>query len=411
MPELQHLDLDITGIAHGGFGVARSDEGRVIFVSDALPGERVRAAVTDDSKKSFWYAQTVAVLESSPHRREHPWAEAGLDRAPGTRAGGADFGHIELSHQRELKQQVLRDSLQRFGKLSPEKLAAFDLSVQPIDDGDGLGWRTRISLAVDKKGSLGVFAERSRNHVPVQSIPLAVPELQQRAPLGENFRGASRVDLVWTSTGEYRIIIDRKGSSKVITEQLDDRNFQLPELAFWQVHPRAAATIARAVVEFAAEAGFNPDAKNLDLYAGLGLLTAALADHFDSGSRIVSVEFDADASKFAAKNLQELPMVTTFKGETLHFLRQETADHVKRADFDTATVVLDPPRTGAGKPVITELGKLKPVSIIYVACDPVALSRDIAYLAEVGYQPIKLQAFDLFPNTHHFETIVLFQRS
>src|SRR5690349_12733986 len=121
MGEMQgrEVELDATNIAHGGISVARLD-GRVVFVSDAIPGERVVARVTDDAKPTFWRADTVRVLEPSIHRRPHPWAEAALDRDPAQRPGGAEFGHIAPQHQRELKAQVLREALARFGGVERE---------------------------------------------------------------------------------------------------------------------------------------------------------------------------------------------------------------------------------------------------------------------------------------------------
>src|ERR1700712_5435171 len=114
--QVHELDLEVTNVAHGGISVARYD-GRVVFVSDAIPGETVRARVTEDSKKSFWRADTVRVLEPSEFRQPHVWSAASVDRDPRDRAGGAEFGHIRIDHQRELKRQVLVDSLRRMARL------------------------------------------------------------------------------------------------------------------------------------------------------------------------------------------------------------------------------------------------------------------------------------------------------
>src|SRR5476649_402116 len=108
----RELDLEVTNVAHGGIAVARHD-GRVVFVSDAIPGETVRARVSEASKKSFWRADTLSVVTPSEFRQPHVWPAAGLDRDPADRAGGAEFGHILIAHQRELKRQVLADSLKR----------------------------------------------------------------------------------------------------------------------------------------------------------------------------------------------------------------------------------------------------------------------------------------------------------
>lgn len=116
------IELEITGIAHGGVSVARHD-GRVVFVADAIPGERVLARVTDAKKKKFARATVTEVLDASADRREHIWAEAALSRDPEDRAGGAEFGHIALERQRKLKAEVLVDSMARFGEI---ELAAED---------------------------------------------------------------------------------------------------------------------------------------------------------------------------------------------------------------------------------------------------------------------------------------------
>src|ERR1700712_5768728 len=118
MGEMQgrEVELEATKIAHGGISVARLD-GRVVFVSDVIPGETVIARITDDAKKSFWRAETVRVLEPSPHRRTHVWPEASVERDPDDRAGGAEFGHIDIEHQRTLKAEVLAEGLQRMAGL------------------------------------------------------------------------------------------------------------------------------------------------------------------------------------------------------------------------------------------------------------------------------------------------------
>ncbi|MEK6343465.1 MAG: TRAM domain-containing protein, partial [Curtobacterium sp.] len=120
------LELDVTGIAHGGISVARH-EGRVVFVSDAIPGERVTARVTEDRKKSFWRADTVSVEQPSEHRVDHVWPEAALDRDPAARAGGAEFGHIALAHQRTLKHDVLVDAFARFARTDLAEVLGHDV--------------------------------------------------------------------------------------------------------------------------------------------------------------------------------------------------------------------------------------------------------------------------------------------
>src|SRR5580658_8375552 len=163
----KELDLEVTNVAHGGISVARHD-GRVIFVSDAIPGELVRARITEDSKKSFWRADTVAVVRASEFRQAQVWSAASVERAPEDRAGGAEFGHIRIDHQRELKRQVLADSLLRMAGVD----CAVAVEALP-GNGDGTGWRTRVRLQVDADGRPGPFAARSHRVIEVNDLPLA----------------------------------------------------------------------------------------------------------------------------------------------------------------------------------------------------------------------------------------------
>ncbi|HEY8281996.1 MAG TPA: TRAM domain-containing protein, partial [Leifsonia sp.] len=153
MPQFDEVDLDITNVAHGGVFVARH-EGRVVFVPDTLPGERIRARITDRKHDRFWRAETLEVLDAAPERQPHIWDAASVDLDPGERAGGAEFGHIRLDHQRELKRRVLTDALSRMAELDS------DVVVEPVagETRDGTGWRTRVRLQVDAAGAVGPFA-------------------------------------------------------------------------------------------------------------------------------------------------------------------------------------------------------------------------------------------------------------
>ena len=402
----REVELDVTGIAHGGISVARLD-GRVVFVSDTLPGEKVLARVTDDRKKSFWRAETVSVVEASPHRREHVWSAASVDRAPEDRAGGAEFGHIELGHQRELKSQVVRDALTRTGGL-PDEQATVRVEALPGDDErGGTGWRTRVRLHLDAEGRPGQYAARSHRVVRVADLPLATPEVAEAAPLAEAFPGEEHVDVLAPSTGGARLIIGGQAPSTV-TEVVGERTFQLDDGGFWQVHRHAAATLTAAVQQMVDPERFEPGAANLDLYGGVGLLAAAVGDAFGSRVRITSVESDERATEHASENLADWLGASAVTGRVDRWVRQAAAQatSAERDRFRSATVVLDPPRSGAGRPVVDGIAELAPAQVVYVACDPVALARDLALFRDHGYDVDAIRAFDLFPSTHHVETVV-----
>ena len=427
----RHVQVEITGVAHGGIFIARH-EGRVLFVSDAIPGETVVAQVTDDSKSSFWRAETTSVIEASEHRRPHVWGAASIDRAPSDRPGGAEFGHIDLAHQRELKRRVLAESLARMAKVEHAvQVEALSSGRGPsgTPESDGTGWRTRVRLHVDAEGTPGPYAARSHRVIRVDDLPLAVREAEAIAPLGHSFPGAAHIDLIVPSAGEAAVIVGeaavddrtgpRSGRAKApvhppqrILETVGDRVFALDIRGFWQVHRHAAQTLTTAVQDAIDADLFEADAANLDLYGGVGLLAAAVGDRFGADVRITTVESDRTATGYATENLADLRGAVAESARVERFLQKlrATAGAAERDRLARATIVLDPPRSGAGKDVVGEVAAFHPAQVVYVACDPVALARDVALFASRGYRLARLRAFDLFPNTHHIEAVATLVR-
>ena len=404
------VELEVSTVAHGGVCVARLD-GRVVFVADAIPGERVVAQLTDVSRDRFWRAATVRVLEASPHRREHVWAEGALDRAPEERAGGADFGHISLEHQRELKGRVLAEALERFASVSLRP------AVEAVCDGSG--WRTRVRLHVGADGVPGPFAQRSHRVVPVSGLPLAVEGVRGAAPLTARFAEGSTVDVVAPSVGEARVLVTERvvrgrarprlwspdgagGDPGTITERVGDREFRLDAVGFWQVHYRAAETLSDAVVDLMDHDRFDAGADNLDLYGGVGLLASAMARVGGAATRVTTVESSARATAHASENLAWVSGADAVTARIDRFLRA-----AEEGGGAGSTVVLDPPRSGAGREVVELVARRSPAQVVYVACDPVAFARDVGFFAKRGWRLARVRAFDLFPHTHHVESIGL----
>lgn len=401
----REIEVEATNMAHGGEAVARLD-GRVVFVADAIPGERVLARVTDDAKKGFWRATTTRVLEPSPDRQAHVWREADVARDPEDRPGGADYGHIALAAQRRFKAGVLRDALQRMARVERE------VEVEALPGAaDGTGWRTRERLHVAADGRVGPYAARSHRVVPVADLPLAVPGVRDLAPLAAGMPGAEQVQVLAPSGGgDARLIVDRQAPT-VIRERVGDREFRVDDSGFWQVHAAAPAALTAAVQDAIDPDAFDPKAANLDLYGGVGLLAAAVGDRFGPGVRITSVESDARATEHAAENLADWIGAATVTARVEHWVRGlADASLAERGRLEAATVVLDPPRSGAGAGVLEPLAAVRPAQIVYVACDPVAFARDVAVLAEQGYELSTLRALDLFPHTHHVEALGVFRR-
>jgi tRNA/tmRNA/rRNA uracil-C5-methylase (TrmA/RlmC/RlmD family) len=390
----ERYDVRAGPVAHGGSVVARH-QGVVVFVRHALPGERVVVEVTEGQEGDrFLRADAVEVLEASADRVTPPCPFAGPHRC-----GGCDFQHVALPAQRDLKAAVVAEQLQRLAGLTVQ------VTVEELDLGspgaEGLGWRTRVQWAVSASGQAGLRKHRSHELVPVDDCRIAHPRLP---PVTDTvWPDATSVEAIVSTTGEQlRLVTTRDGSTfadgpQRLTERAVGRTWQVSGSGFWQVHPAAADTLVTAVL-----AGLDPQAgeRAVDLYSGVGLFSGALADRVGPAGHVVAVESDEAAVADAAANLADLPQVAVL------------ADRVDRALAAGVLgprdlVVLDPPRAGARRDVVAGIAALAPRAVAYVACDPAALARDVAFFADEGYTLRSLRAFDLFPMTHHVECVAL----
>ena len=178
------------------------------------------------------------------------------------------------------------------------------------------------------------------------------------------------------------------------------REFRLRPAGFWQTHPAAAETFSRVV---AAAAALRPGERALDLYAGAGLFTAVLAEAVGGTGRVLGLEGDPAAVAAAAGNLADLPWAEVRRQPI------ERGDRARQAaaELEPDVVVLDPPRTGAGPQVLAAVLDAAPRTVIYVACDPAALARDLRAALDAGWQLTELTGYDAYPMTHHVECIAV----
>ncbi|GAA3531477.1 TRAM domain-containing protein [Amycolatopsis ultiminotia] len=387
------LELEIGPVAHGGHCVSRMD-GRVVFVRHGLPGERVRAQVTEDNGGGFCRADAVEVLTASGHRVTPPCPLA----APGG-CGGCDWQHAEPGYQRELKAAVVAEQLERLAGISREVV------VEPLEGGP-LGWRSRVRLIAGRDGRAGLRAHHSHRVVPIDDCPIAVPGALDTA-LGKRWRPGTELEA--TSDGDGHVHLrelstvhgrtkGRQLSGGLAVQHAADREWRLDAHGFWQVHPLAADTLAQLTAEWA---DAPRDGIAWDLYAGVGLFASVLADQVGPGGQVFAVESGRRAVADGQRNLADLPQVRLRGGRVEHLLTE--------APKPVDVVVLDPPRKGAGRAVVDAIAEGEPDRIVYVACDPAALARDLSYFAGHGYSLTDLRAFDAFPMTHHVECVALLQ--
>ena len=430
------VDLDIGPPAHGGSCVARY-LGRVVFVRLALPGEHVRVRITDARPGGFCRGDAVDVLRADPDRVVPPCSHFGP-------CGGCDLQHATGERQRSWKAAVVEEQLRRLGGVT------MSVVVEPLDDRTdradltaGFGWRTRVRWALDDDGRIGPRAARSHQVIPVtpdEPCLIAAPglselasglqppdgirrsvarhELRGRAAdrrrkgrdrrAGHHGAGFPEVVLAVDSTGRPAVTWDGEQPG-VLDERAVGRDFGVAGDGFWQVHPAAAEALAAAVDDAVADR-LPAGGAAWDLYGGVGLFAAVLADRVGSAGSVLTVEGDQAASSLAAANLADLPQVTAV-ADRVEAALARPPDALPQVHRPVDAVVLDPPRSGAGRELCTAIAGREPAVIVYVACDPAALGRDTAALAAAGYRLESLRAFDAFPQTHHVECVAVFLRS
>ena len=377
----QRVAVTIEKVAHGGHFIARH-EGAVIFVRHAIPGEECTIEISSVGS-SFNRGDVVSVEKPSADRESPPCSYAHR-----LGCGGCDFQHIEISAQRKLKSDVIREQFARIAKME------VDVEVEEV--GPALGWRTRATASVTKSGKLGFISARSHNVIAIENCPITAPGIQFSTLAKKQWQSGEKIDLATSSTGESYVTGD---NTELMHEKVGESVLEVSNDSFWQSHINAPRVLTQIVSEYA---NVQSGEHVLDLYGGVGLFTSALIDHVGPTGRVDLVEGSKSATADAKRNFAA--------HSNVNIVTASVERAITRIDGGDV-VILDPPREGAGKEVISELARIAPRVIVYVACDPAALARDTTYLHEVGYSLKKIRAFDLFPMTHHIETVALYEQS
>ncbi len=377
----QRVAVTIEKIAHGGHFIARH-EGAVIFVRHAIPGEECTIEISSVGS-SFNRGDVVSVEKASVDRVSPPCSYAHR-----LGCGGCDFQHIEISAQRKLKSDVIREQFARIAKME------IDVEVEEV--GPALGWRTRATASVTKSGKIGFISARSHNVIAIDNCLITAPGIEFSALSKKQWQTGAKIDLATSSTGESFVSGD---VTELMHEKVGDRVLEVSNDSFWQSHVNAPQVLTEIVSEYA---NVQSGEHVLDLYGGVGLFTSALIDAVGPTGRIDLVEGSKSATADAKKNFSA--------HSNVNIVTASVERAITRIDGGDV-VILDPPREGAGKEVISELARISPRAIVYVACDPAALARDTTYLQEVGYSLKKMRAFDLFPMTHQIETVALYEHN
>jgi tRNA/tmRNA/rRNA uracil-C5-methylase (TrmA/RlmC/RlmD family) len=404
------VELTLDGITHGGEAVGRLPDGKACFVPYAIPGERVRVAVVEERRR-WARARLVEVVEPSPDRVPAPCPYFGPDRC-----GGCQLQHLAPAAQPALKRRIVTEQLARIGRIADPPVAE-TVVVAPF------GYRTSARFGVAADGRLGFRRAGSHDIQPIAACLLLTREAQDlREEAGDAWEGVEEVVVrASTATGERALVVHPgpgglpalpPGDAPVavvgrrdavalrgeptITETVGGRTFRVSPTSFFQASAAGAAALSGLVREAAA---VSPGDTALDLHAGVGLFAAALAE---GGAAVTAVEAHLAAAEDARANLGGDAEVVT--ADAAAYVGGLVAEHAVRD-----VVVLDPPRRGAGPDLCRAVAELDPRVVVYVSCDPAALARDAAVLAEEGYELTVAVPVDQFAQTAQIETVATFQ--
>jgi 23S rRNA (uracil1939-C5)-methyltransferase len=391
------MEVTIERILPGGLGLAHA-EGKTIMVSLAAPGDRLRVRV-DRVKGNVSFASIVEIIEPSKDRVEPTCPYFG-------RCGGCDFQQLSYQAQFDAKVAIIKDCLHRIGRI--ETVPDFQIIAAP----NQWHYRSRAQWQYDAvQRYLGYFESGSRRVCDVAECAVLVPELQTTL---ENVRALMTDDSLPRDARQFRAIAGDEGvsiapsiSSPTVREgivgdihrSIQDETYRLNAESFFQTNTDLLPDLIQAAIG---------DAKGdtaVELYCGVGLFTLPLARRF---KQAIGVEDDSDAANFARTNLANAGLTNAEianrdVGKWLeNRLERASNDRVlDRVDF----LLLDPPRTGAESRVISAILQIKPKRVSYVSCDPATLARDLKKLIAGGYTVDSLVALDMFPQTHHVETV------
>lgn len=380
------FEVDIERILPGGYGLAHA-EGKTIFVSLAAPGDRVKVRV-DRQQGNVLFASIEEILVPSTDRVEPPCPYFG-------RCGGCDFQQLTYEKQLAAKAEIIRDCLQRIARM--ESVPEIFVTPSPRD------WRYRMRAMWqidEEQRTIGYYERGSRRVCDVADCAVLVPELQQtlervRGTEWHEFPpGVKHLDVV---AGENGVSLAPPFAEFETVESslaIGDERYSYNAEAFFQVN----TGLLPPLLEFALRDVSGEVA--IDLYCGVGLFTLPLARRF---KQVIGVESNPNATRFARRNLQQARL------ENARVINAGVADWIKSSAARSTGVdfvLLDPPRAGAESVVIKQLIDFRAPRICYVSCDPATLARDLRKLIAGGYVIESLAAFDLFPQTHHVETVV-----
>lgn len=407
---MKTIELQLTTLTYGGEAIGRDATGRAVFVPFGLPGEKIRARLTEE-RKNFARAELLEVLQASPERITPRCIHF-------HQCGGCHYQHLPYPAQVRAKTAILRDQLERIGKISNPPVR--EMIAAPAE----WNYRNHIQFHLTNEGTLGFVAAAptpesvipiKECHLPQAAIAELWPQLQfepgaplervsLRAGMNESLMLVLESDDQQPPEMELEADISvahlmqdhavvMAGDDHLVLEVLG-RPFKVSAGSFFQVNTEMAAKMAQHLLE---NLPVNQQTTLLDVYCGVGLFSAFFAPRV---GRLIGIEAAESSCEDFAVNLDEFDNVELYEAPA--------EEALPALDIAPDVIIVDPPRAGLERPALDAMLNAKPKTIAYVSCDPSTLARDAARLLAGGYQLQQVTPFDLFPQTYHIESISIF---
>ncbi|MDA3924936.1 MAG: class I SAM-dependent RNA methyltransferase [Kiritimatiellae bacterium] len=401
---MQTTDI-ITGriekVIYGGNGLIREDN-FVIFVPGVAQGELVRAKITQ-LKKSYAIAELCEVLEPSQDRIE-PNCRIPGPLKEAVRIPGCVYDHVSYDAEVAIKQ----DQLLEFIKYMPNAEDAEILP--PFKSPSQLHYRNKLILHTSKGGTpkLGYQEERSHKVLDIPACPLTCAPINEKlhairsSDQLKNLPDNATVTIRYTKADGVIWWTNRPTGKSWLTEESSIGGLRVSSEGFYQTNPEVSQALTQTAAAWFKE---QPSENILDLYCGVGLFGLACMKEGGSGSQLVGLESGKRAIIAAKHNATEMNIAANFQVRELGKKELNLKQYTK--DPGQTTCIVDPPRAGMDKSITQTLAQSGIPRILYISCNPSTLQRDLKILAAEGNYKIKrIQLFDMFPRTAHFETIV-----
>jgi 23S rRNA (uracil1939-C5)-methyltransferase len=407
------FDITLEKLTYGGEAMGRLPDGRAVFVPFGLPGEQVRVELAED-KKNFARGKLLEVLTASPDRIAPKCKHFG-------KCGGCHYQNLPYEKQLTAKTEILRDQLQRIGKI--ENPPVKPMVASPL----AWNYRNHVQFHLTEDGKMGFVNSGGNAVLPIEEchLPEAGIDSFWRDLQFESDEEVERVSLRAGGDGELMVVLESESpetpeleveADVSVIHVFDDhpvvlageghlffdilgKDFRVSAGSFFQVNTKMAEKMVEHLMTCVP---VSLSTTLLDLYCGAGLFSKFFAAKCE---KVIGIESSESACEDFAFNLDEFDNVELYEGAAEEIL-PALANQLK----SQTCAIVDPPRAGIERHALDALIQIQPQVITYVSCDPSTLARDAARLISGGYRLVEVTPFDLFPQTYHIESISIFEK-